>query len=292
MPADRTRARPLAGSQRSVKQLATGMMWGEGIRWHRNSLWLSDTQASRLWTDAYGGWRSFDLASPSNGLWFLPDGRLVGAMMHQRRVGQWDGSRWRQYADLTAVAAGPLGDMVGDSHGNLYIDDVAFNASAGQAPVPGRIIMVRPDRSAAVAADDIEFPNGLALVDDERTLVVAQTAARRLSAFDVGPGGTLGTRRLYADLGEMLGADARPDGIWAAHHGVWVAATEACLVARVSENQVHETISTAPLIPVACCLRDDGSLLATVADTHGLPLLDAIRRRSLSTSVVVIDTDN
>jgi len=272
-----------------MRTYATGMTWGEGPRWHDGALWLSDTQGARLWTDASGTWRPVSLDSPSNGLWFLPDGRLAGAMMHERRVGEWDGRRWRTYADLSALGAGPLGDMTGDADGNLYVDDVAFHAAAGEPPAPGRIILVRPDRSAAVAAQDVEFPNGLALIDDGATLVVAQTAARRLTAFDLLADGTLGARRLYADLAALVGPDAHPDGIWPAARGVWVATTSAQAIVRVGEGHVYETVSTAPLLPVACCLRDDGALIATVADTGGAPLMDALKARQVSTSAVLID---
>ncbi|WP_190853330.1 SMP-30/gluconolactonase/LRE family protein [Actinomadura sp. RB99] len=265
------------------------MGWGESPRWYDGALWLSDTQRARLWTDASGEWRPFALESPSNGLWFLPDGRLVGALMRERRIGEWDGRAWRPYADLAGLGAGPLGDMIGDADGNLYVDDVAFDAAAGEEPVPGRIILVRPDGSAVVAAEDVEFPNGLALVDGGATLVVAQTAARCLTAFEVLADGTLGERRRYADLAGLVGPDARPDGIWPAKRGVWVATTSGRAIVRVGEDEVHETVPTAPLLPIACCLRDDGALIATLADTRGAPLLDAVRSRRVTASAVLIE---
>jgi sugar lactone lactonase YvrE len=265
------------------------MTWGEGPRWHNGALWLSDTQGARLWTDASGTWRAAALDSPSNGLWFLPGGQLVGAMMYERRVGQWDGSHWRTYADLADLGVGPLGDMIGDPDGNLYVDDVAFHAAAGETPVPGRIILVRPDRSAAVAVEDVEFPNGLALIDGGRTLVVAQTAARCLTAFDVLADGTLGARRRYADLAALVGPQARPDGIWPAEHGVWVATTSAEAIVRVGDGVLYDTVSTAPLLPIACCVRDDGALIAIVADTGSAPLIDAVRAGAVRTLAVVVE---
>ncbi|MFH8986102.1 SMP-30/gluconolactonase/LRE family protein [Streptomyces varsoviensis] len=268
---------------------ATGMVWGESPRWHDGALWLSDTQGSRLWTDASGAWRPTDLESPSNGLWFLPDGGLVGAMMRERAIGRWDGLAWRPYVDLADFGVGPLGDMTGDAEGNLYVDDVAFDAAAGEEPAPGRIILVRPDRSVAVAAEDVEFPNGLALVDGGTTLVVAQTAARCLTAFDVLADGTLGARRRYADLADLVGPDARPDGIWPAERGVWVATTSGQAIVRVGEDEIHETVSTAPLLPIACCLRDDGAMIATLADPHGAPLPDAVASRAVTASAVLIE---
>src|SRR5690349_7501873 len=101
---------------------AQGMRWGEGPRWHDGALWLSDTQGSKLWTDASGTWESTDLESPSNGLAFLPDGRLVAAMMREPRIGVWNGGSFDTYAELPT--RGPFGDMTVDAAGNLYVDDV------------------------------------------------------------------------------------------------------------------------------------------------------------------------
>ncbi|WAP55014.1 SMP-30/gluconolactonase/LRE family protein [Streptomyces sp. S465] len=273
-----------------MKTYASGMRWGEAPRWHEGALWLSDTQASRLWTDASGSWRPFDLDSPSNGLWFLPDGRLVGAMMYEARIAQWDGQRWQPYADLAHLGVGPLGDMVGDADGNLYVDDVAFDAASGAPAKPGRIILVRPDGSATVAADGVDFPNGLAMTDGGRTLVVAQTALQCLTAFTVRADHTLSAPRRYADLRRLVGPDARPDGIWPTEHGIWVATTSGQALVRVTDDRLHHTVDTAPRLPIACCRRGDGTLIATLADTHGAPLMDAVASRTVTASAVLITT--
>ena len=125
-----------------VKLYASGMIWGDGPRWHDGALWLSDTRGSVLWTDCGGAWKAIDVPSTSHGLWFLADGRLAGAMMHEKRVAVWSGTVWETYADLAPLGVGPLGDMVGDAAGNLYVDDLAFDPAAGEAPSPGRIIQI------------------------------------------------------------------------------------------------------------------------------------------------------
>jgi sugar lactone lactonase YvrE len=274
----------------NVKEYASGMIWGEGPRWHDGALWLSDTQGSRLWTDTSGTWQSISVDSPSNGLWFLPDGQLVGAMMHERRIGYWDGSGWQTYADLASLGVGPLGDMIGDASGNLYVDDVAFKSHAGEPPVPGRVILVRPDKSTEVVAEGLEFPNGLAFIDDGKTLLVVESSAQRLTAFDVLTDGRLGASHVYADVGALVGPGTRPDGIWPAANGIWVATLSGLAVVRVGESELLETVDTAPLHPIACCLREDGSLLVTVADTNGTPLMEALKTNSVTTSAILIES--
>ncbi|MEV7009196.1 SMP-30/gluconolactonase/LRE family protein [Streptosporangium sp. NPDC051022] len=271
-----------------MKTYAAGMTWGEGPRWHDGALWLSDTQGRLLWTDAGGAWTATPLESVSNGLWFLPDGRLAGAMMEEKRIGVWNGERWETYADLAELGVGPLGDIVGDSEGNLYVDDVAFAAARGESPRPGRIILVRADGTAAVAAEDVEFPNGLAFVDGGATLVVAETSRQRLTAFRVAADGTLHDRRTYADVATLVGHEARPDGIWPTDDGIWVATTTGQVVARLREGELAESVDTSPGYPIACCLDDRGRLLVTVAHTEGAPLFDALARRAVTTTAVLV----
>jgi sugar lactone lactonase YvrE len=271
-----------------VNIYAAGMVYGEGPRWHDGSLWLSDTQGSRLWTDASGEWTPTDLASPSNGLWFLPDGSLVAALMRDRRIGIWTGTEFDTYCDLSEVALGPLGDMTADAAGNLYVDDVGYVHGVDE-PRRGRIIRVGRDRTAVVAADDVEFPNGLAVVDGGATLIVAETWAQRLVAYPITGDGALGTRRLVADLAECVSPEARPDGIWATPDGVWVAALTAHQVVLLRGDEVVRSFDVGSRLAVACCTDDRSRLLVAAADTAGLPLMDAIAQRRLSTAVLAFE---
>jgi len=68
-------------------------------------------------------------------------------------------------------------------------------------------------------ADDIAFPNGMAVTADNSTLIVADSYRHNLVAFDIGADGTLSNRRIWADLG-----DGVPDGICAdEQNAVWYA---------------------------------------------------------------------
>jgi len=266
-----------------------GLTWGEGPRWKDGALWVSDTQKGGIWTDSGGAWNFTPLAAQSNGLWFLPDGRLVGAIMRENRVGLWDGTDFRSYADLSAVAVGPLGDMVGDRRGGLYIDDVGYAAHLGEQPRPGRLIYVTPDGRATVAAAEVEFPNGLAIIDDGRTLVVAETWVQRLTAFTIGDDGQLTDKRLFADLAAIVHPEARPDGICAAPHGVWVCTLTAHAVALVDASGQLAQISTGDGYPIACCLDAAGRLLVTVAESGGIPFMEAIANKTVRTHVEVYE---
>jgi sugar lactone lactonase YvrE len=90
---------------------------------------------------------------------------------------------------------------------------------SGAPPATGTVAVVRPDGSMRQVADDLWFPNGMAVTTDGGTLIVAESYAGRLSAFDIDPDGGLGNRRVWAELGE-----AAPDGICVDADGaVWYA---------------------------------------------------------------------
>ena len=73
----------------------------------------------------------------------------------------------------------------------------------------------------------MHFPNGCVITPDGKTLIVAETLAMQLSAFDIGTDGTLSNRRVWARLGMRA-----PDGICLDADGhVWIAnaiAPDAC----------------------------------------------------------------
>jgi sugar lactone lactonase YvrE len=271
--------------------IAAGLTWGEGLRWHDGSLWVSDTQGGGIWTDDGGEWHRLASAAQPNGLWFLPNGTLVGAVMRETRVGQWDGHTFQTYADLAGVAVGPLGDMVGDAQGGLYVDDVGFDMSKGETPVPGRLIYIGPDGQARVVLDDVSFPNGLALVDGGRTLVFAETFKQSLTACTVQQDGTLTDRRVFANLAELVGPEVLPDGICAASDGgVWVCTLAGHAVVLVGDDGVRRRVDVGDLFPIACALDEGaGRLYVTLADSKGLQLTEAMAQKSVTTTVGVFD---
>lgn len=211
-------------------------------------------------------------------------------MMHERRIGIWTGSKWETYADLSTLKPGPLGDIVGDRYGNLYVDDVAFSMAEGEPPRPGRLLFVGADGEIRVAAEGLEFPNGLSFVDDERTLIAVESSAQRLTSFHVDAPGDLSDRRLYADIAALIGPMARPDGIWATRDGVWVATLAGNAVALVRNGRLVASIGTGQGCPIACCADDQSPrLFVTIADPGELGLMEALARKTVKTHVAVFD---
>jgi sugar lactone lactonase YvrE len=95
------------------------------------------------------------------------------------------------------------------------------------------------------------FPNGSVITPDGKTMIIAETYALRLTAFDIGDDGSLSNRRVFAQLQE----DA-PDGIALDAEGaVWVASPRMNRCIRVFEGgEIAQTVSTGDRGSFACML--------------------------------------
>ncbi len=122
----------------------------------------------------------------------------------------------------------------------------------GEKFAPGIVALVTPDGSARQVADGIAFPNGMVVTPDDSTLIVAESYAKRLTAFDIAADGTLSNRRVWADL-----QDGVPDGICLdAENAVWYADVPNKRCVRVREG--GEVLQTVELDRgcFACALGD------------------------------------
>ena len=166
-----------------------------------------------------------------------------------------------------ALSKAGWNEIVVDGRGNAYINGSGFDARAGDPFAPGIIAMVTPRGVARQVADDIHFPNGMAIAPDNSTLVIAESFARRLSAFDIGADGSLSNRRVWADLG-----NGAPDGICFDSEGaIWYADVPNKRCVRVREGgEVLQTVDVDRGC-FACMLGgDDGkTLFITAAQWRG-----------------------
>jgi sugar lactone lactonase YvrE len=116
-----------------------------------------------------------------------------------------------------------------DGRGNIYLNGADFDFVAGAPPKPGYIKLVTPEGQLRQVAGDIQFPNGMVVTPDDRKLIISESFAGRLTAFDIEADGGLSNRRVFA---EGLG----PDGICQDAEGaVWTSAGMASAV-RVAEG--------------------------------------------------------
>ena len=212
------------GSER-MKTLMEGLGLVESPRWHDGKLWFADWIAGEVIAvdPAAGSEVMIQHSSLPLCFDFLPDGSPVvvsgqgKALLRQES----DGSLVT-YADLGALSDFGSNDIVIDGRGNAYVNNCNFDMTIGPpaGPVaPGFVALATADGGTRVVADDLAFPNGMAVTADNSTLVVAESYRNRLTAFDIGADGSLGGRRIWAELG-----DGTPDGICTDVEGaVWYA---------------------------------------------------------------------
>ncbi len=216
--------------------------FGEGPRWRDDRLWFSDFYRHQVVTVTIDGAREtqFEVPMQPSGLGWLPDGDLLVVSMLDRRLLRWDGQRLREHADLSGSVSSPCNDMVIDADGRAYVGNFGFDRHKGEPFAETTLMLVEPDGSVSIAADGLAFPNGAVITPDGATLIVGETMANRLTAFDRSSDGSLSNRRVWADLGHNL-----PDGICLdAEEGIWSADPRNGEVVRVVEGgEVTDRIS-------------------------------------------------
>src|SRR5579859_5169131 len=253
---------------RTVKE---GIALGESPRWHDGRLWLADWGAREVIAVSLDGESEVVVRMPSMpfSLDSLPDGRLVivsardGELLRREA----DGSLVT-HADLSSLSDKPWNDIVVDGRGNVYVGNLGFEFPGGEF-APGMIALVTPDGMARQVADGMAFPNGMAVTPDNSTMIVAESYAAKLTAFDIAADGGLSNRRVWAELGE----GAAPDGICLDAEGaVWYADVPDKRCVRVSEGgTVLDTIEL-DLGCFACALGGpDRQTLFMVANEWPLP---------------------
>ena len=229
-----------------------GLAFAEAPRWHDGKLWFSDMYAQSVHCLDTDGTLSTVAEVPGrpSGLGWLPDGRLLVVSMAQRKLLRLEPQGLVEHADLSQLAGFDCNDMVVDRHGRAYVGNLGFDVFGGAAMQPAALVMVTPDGRARTVADGLLFPNGAVITPDGKTLIIAETFGYCLTAFDVAADGSLGRRRSWAELGDVM-----PDGICLDAEGaIWAGSPLTSEFLRIREGgAVTDRIAcTQPAI--ACAL--------------------------------------
>ena len=211
--------------------LLDNLCFAEGPRWRNGELWFSDMHDHCVCTVTPEGKKTTLLTlqdDEPSGLGWLPNGDLLVVSMRKRQLLRFDGKELTVHADLSGLASHRCNDMVVDALGRAYVGNFGFDLHAGEKPRSTALIRVDPNGTAKVVDDDAFFPNGSVITADGRTLILAETFAGALTAFDIDASGDLRNKRIWAKLPE----NAVPDGICLdAADGIWSASptTNECI---------------------------------------------------------------
>jgi sugar lactone lactonase YvrE len=280
---------------RTVRTLAEGIHFGEGPRWRDGRLWFSDFYAHAVKSVSLAGdvRTEFELDDQPSGLGWAPDGSLLVVSMIKRRVLRRapDGTM-SLHADLADIATWHCNDMVVDAAGGAYVGNFGFDLDAAMAaqdlsalsdPPKARLARIAPTGEVGVAAEDMSFPNGSVITPDGGTFIIGESFGMRLTAFDIGPGGGLSNRRIWAST-----APRAPDGSCLDAEGaIWFANALAPECVRMAQGgEVLEIVETGDNC-FACMLggEDGRTLFMLTAPSSGADVATTPRGKILITKV-------
>jgi len=227
-----------------TKAILGGLIFPECPRWHDGRLWFSDMLDRKVVAvDPDGNAETMaQVPGQPGGLGWLPDGRLLVVSMTDQRLLRLDADGLKEAADLSKMAIGNCNDMVVDRQGTAYVGDWGFVGSLPRGQMPNaHLIMVMPGGRARIVANNVLFPNGAVITPDDKTLIVAESSAHRLAAFDIKSDGSLTNYSIWANLGKGV----IPDGICLDAEGaIWVTNSGGNDVIRVRRGgEVAERIT-------------------------------------------------
>jgi sugar lactone lactonase YvrE len=255
----------------AARTVVGGLGTPESLRWHEGTLWFADLfdgTVQRLVPNAHGVQSAEVVATipgRAGGLGWLPDGTLLAVSMDERRIYRRNpDGELAVHGDFSEHAGGEGNDLLVDAQGCAHVGNFGFdygertrdepNAALYAPPGPPltAIVSFAPDGSLAGISDPVLFPNGMVVLADGRTLVVAETLAFRLTAFTIGDSGALSDPRPWAPM--------IPPWQWKAllSGGIVGAATRR--ISALFDRPAIAKRSASPIAPDGIALGPDGSI--------------------------------
>ncbi len=210
-------------------------------------------------------WVTLPEGGRGNGMTLGPDGALYVADVGRKliaRISLPDGKV------TTVVDKAPGGgafrgpnDLIFDKEGGIYFTDPD---GSWDKPIASVYHVAPRTHAVSVVADGMQFPNGLALSADEKTLFVAESPLHRITAITLAGG----AKRVFCVTGTVGGGDGmrlgRDGFLYAAIYGEGV-------IAKISPagEVVHRyAIQVGQHCTNLCFAPDQRSLFVTETDTN------------------------
>jgi len=232
-------------SAKTLVDNQSGLKFAKSPRWvGRKLLFLDIHDRCIKSADLHGTVRRVtDLPYLPASLGVLANGKLVAGDAWRRKLYLLASAGQQEIADLSNVAGFCLSDGIAVSRAGIYVGDVGFDYLDPLVdPVAdGVIVYASGEGEPSVVAEDLFSPGGMIITPDSSTLIVAETLAHRLTAFEIDSDGSLGNRRVWAQFQD----EVKPGGICLDREAaIWVAGAGLCALRVREGGEVVHQIST------------------------------------------------
>ena len=272
---------PTDAAPQTPVTLARGLKFPEGpaLSSDGKTLYLVNVQSSAIsrldlkTRQLTYAWVTLPDGGRGNGATLGPDGALYVADVGRKliaRVSLPDG-KVTTFVDKTADGSAFRGpnDLIFDRKGGLYFTDPD---GTWDKPIASVYYVAPKTHQVSQVADGMQFPNGLTLSPDERTLYVAESPLHRITAIDLTPNGIVppGHKRVFCVTGTIGGGDGmrlgRDGFLYAAIYGEG-------FIAKIAPS--GEIVHRYPVIvgkncTNLCFARDGKSLYVTETESNSV----------------------
>lgn len=284
----------LVPADAKIEKLVEGFTWSEGPAWvgQGGYLLFTDVPENTLyrWSQRAGlsvflkpsGYAGPPLEelreAGANGLHADADGKVLLAD---------SGSRLVAALDLVAKTKTTLAshyegkrfnspnDLVRHANGAIFFTDPPYGLK-GIEKSPARelsfsgVYRLDPDGTVHLLDDSLDFPNGIALSHDQRTLYVANSDPARpiWMAYALDAAGNVAGKRVFADATDLMGEGVHglPDGMDVASDGTLFATGPGGVIVFDPQGKRLGRIETGTAI-ANCAFGDDGRTLYMTSHT-------------------------
>ncbi len=201
----------------ALERVATGFVFTEGPLWHPDGFfYFADVRASVLYRMTPGqAPETVRQTVGGNGTTFDLQGRLILCEGDGRRVTrtELDGQVKTLVDRFEGKRLNRPNDVICAADGSLFFTDPSLRVPFAEREVEhAAVYRIAPDGGVCMVAS-FEYPNGLALSPDERTLYVANTRwTKYIHAIELDDAGQMVRRRIFADMSSD-GTNGVPDGM-------------------------------------------------------------------------------
>jgi sugar lactone lactonase YvrE len=259
-----------------ITTLMSGLAMGESARWHDGRFWCSDWVAGEILAIPADG---PDQGTPtvvarSTSFPFCFDWTDDGTMLVTGRRGierLGDDGSLEPHADLSRLSDHGWNEIAVHPSGATYVNGINFDMLGADGmnfelgSKRGLIEVVTPGGERRIVADTVAFPNGMAITPDGATLLVAESFASRIAAFDVDADHGLSSRRLWAEI------DGGADGVSLDAEGALWCASQSGAVRLAAGGEILQRVTLdRPAFSVALG-GPDGTTLFMVANEWNGP---------------------